>query len=294
MNKFIGIVFLLGQGLALMAADGPVTSIKVNRFKHEHVDLAINYAIANPYATHVIAIQQTKNTDKSPSILAIHAADPNVAIGRHAGLFQLQVNGLSSRVLQISEERIQRWADEKSGAAGCEILLNFDGAKIRIRIFMIPNSPLLQLSLFPSPDSIEPINSIELSTHACIKLNKDPQTRWMVEAYAREVVTPKRVITESKGVLLDSDENALVMRDRVDDGSDPDKGEGPGYLIFDPSAISKATLTNGVYQQLVLNIKPDFQEVKLGFWRDKKRRSNAEFDEFRKANPELFSLEGKK
>ena len=76
----------------------------------------------------------------------------------------------SNRKDYLIKDSLKKWEDKESGSAGCEMTLNFDGAKILYRVFRKKNSNLLFIRIAPDSSSVEPIAGIEFSTYACINL----------------------------------------------------------------------------------------------------------------------------
>lgn len=277
------ISFTLGCFFAfcVQGAEFPATVMQTKPYLFPHLEFVTGYSISNGSWDYNVSVQRTKNTGKRPAFVQFGCGYPVPALPG------LTVNGIKSRNIFLDKDSLKRWEDKESGSAGCEMTLNFDGAKILYRVFMKKNSNLLFIRIAPDSSSVEPIAGIEFSTYACINLDKDPKKRWKPASYAREAVTPQRTLkgnAGNKGVELEPAENTLILRDAA-------FGKNPVYMAFESAPVQKAVLLNGAYQILNLTLKPDFKEFTYAFWMSpKKQFTNAEFEALLKASPELFKF----
>lgn len=273
---------------AIPANTSKPMAMETSRFvyKSDNYDFNRHFSIANDMNRYVVSILQSKNNHKRPPSLSFSVSEPSGALSRHGPIFRLTINGISNDRLVISDDKVKRWVNDKGDQAGYEIQLNFDGVRMALRFFMDSRSPLLFCELSHLDDSIEELKSAVIQVHACVALSKDAKNRWSFKPYAREIVTPKRVIAKmsrTETPLL-PDETWLIIRDAIYDGSEAGKGNGPAYLIFDGTKVSKATVKNSVYQPVTLELKPDFGKITMGFWKNAKRFSNSEFADYVKNN----------
>ena len=281
MKKTLFLSLLCVFAFHVRSAEFPATAMQTKPHLFPHLEFVTGYSISNGSWDYNVSVQRTKNTGKQPAFLQFGCGYPIPALP------SLTVNGIKSRSISLDKGSLKKWEDKESGSAGCEMTLNFDGAKILYRIFMKKDSNLLFVRIAPDSSSVEPIAGIEFSTYACINLDKDPKKRWDPASYAREAATPARTIkgdTGNKGIELEPAENTLILRDT-------EFGKNPVYMVFESAPVQKAVLLNGAYQTLNLTLKPDFKEFTYAFWMSpKKQFSNTEFETLLKASPGLFKF----
>ena len=254
------------------------------------------YAMSNPYASHTVNLYCTANTEKTPASFNIGVPEPyTAAVGRHAGLFKMTVNGINMKTINIDNDAIATFKDDKTGCAGVCFPGNFDGAKVEVKIFLKTNSPLLFISISPALEMISPINSVQVEVMACVNLSTDAKIRWDRATYERESITPVRSITSTDraGVALKPNENSVIFQDKKF-SSGSKNYSGVGYIVFDNTDVTEAVLRNGPYQIVNFTLKPDFKTFTFAAWRSKNILGNEEFQIFYKENPWMFSMEGKK
>lgn len=287
-EMFIKLLFCITVSVTLnlsgIASDDRATVVPAKRYLFPQMEFATGYSLSNSRWNYEISAQSTKNTGNTAPAVQFQSGALSIPT-----LFSLTVNGIRSRNIQFGREDLKKWEDPKTGSAGCETVLNFDGAKIAVRIFMKKDSQLLFIRFAPALGSVESIQKIVFTNYACIHLDRDPKKRWTDEPYAREFSTPKRTVKEppvqNRAVVLEPDENVLVFRDAK-------FGKNPGFMTFQTTPVVKATLLNGVYQTLTLELRPDFKEFTFAFWSsNRKQFTNAEFDTLLKQLPVQFKLE---
>lgn len=204
---------------------------------------------------------------------------------------KITVNDIPNSVIDPKIGDFVPWKEKN--LAGCEAKFNFDGAKLILRFWMRPDSPVLWGSLRPAPDSIEPVRKIKLDFSAVISklAQKNKKVLWS-GVYEREAVTPARKLEQRQKVWeLTPQDTWLVLQDRKFDGSSAEKGTGPVMILLDHSCIAKAELTLRSQWTAGLSIllNPDFKEFKFGLWQQNPRISNAAFAEKLKAEKAAFT-----
>jgi len=70
---------------------------------------------------------------------------------------KIKVNGIDFRKLPIKKEDVKLWQDKEK--RGFELALNFDGAKMLLRLYMRPGSGVLWGELLPAQDTLEPVKT---------------------------------------------------------------------------------------------------------------------------------------
>lgn len=284
MKTALCLSILCAAAIHLRSAETPATAIPNRPHLFPHLEFVTGYSIANGFWNYDVTLQRTRNTGKQQSIIQYGCAYPVPKLP------ELVVNGINSRNLFLEKESLKKWEDKAAGSAGCEVILNFDGAKILFRVFMKKDSQLLFVRIAPEKSSIGPIRTIEFSNFACINLDKDPKKRWVNSSYAREIVTSSRTLKEypRKGFELAPEENTLLFRDA-------NFGKNPVYMTFQSDPVLKATVINGAYQTLKLTLKPDLSEFTYAFWcSPKKTFTNAELEALMKSAPAFFQLKEEK
>jgi len=254
-------------------------------YQPDNYDWLRHYAINNDLNSYTLSFLQTKNIRGQPPTFFISVPVPKGGFSR----LWLNVNEISSNSLFVAPEHIADWTDPASGARGYDLRLNFDGVKLLLRFFMRPDSPLLRISVIHLPESIAPLASSTLTLHA--SLNRlEGKAMWDVHSYRRELVTPLRTISDmgKKQHVLSVEENSVILRDLLFDGSGEGKGNGPSYLVFDRGKASCTSAQNDIYQVFTFQLNPDFRQISLGVWKSRARISNSLFAELLSANRAVF------
>ncbi len=210
--------------------------------------------------------------------------------------FQFTVNGIPEKGLHLTEQSV-RLDQMPDGSGGCEVLLNYDGARFSLRWYMHPDSALMHCRIRPLADSLSPVQSARVTLKFVPStLRKNSENKVLYDnAYARQAVTALRVLEQNaQPQLLEAADQYLILQDLILDGSGgEDKGAGPCFLRLDFTPVQKALLkmTNSWIGSLEIDLKADFQEFHFALWQHKNVFSNQQFYRYFTENPSLFQLE---
>ena len=209
--------------------------------------------------------------------------------------FQFTVNGIPEKVLHLSEDSV-RLLQSPDGSAGCEIFLNYDGARFVLHWYMRPDSALLHCRIRPLADSLSAVDNARMTLRfvpSTLRQDQDKKVLWD-GVYDRQALSAKRVLEQNpQGQLLEADDQYIILQDQKLDGSGDGKGAGPCFVAIDFTPVQKATLkmANSWLCSLVVDLKPDFQEFHFALWQHKNTFSNAQFKKYFTENASLFQLE---
>ena len=262
-------------------------------YRPERFCFARHAIIGNPLNYYSLAVVQTKGNSEKPQENAFSLSSGNrfSFSGPTEDFLKMTVNGFAMKFVNVSEDMFSEWKEE--GRGGVDMKINFDGAKIIFRWHMRGDSPVLWCTVSPAPDGIEPVKSATLKLswiQSAIAYTPERQTLWE-NAYAREAVTATRTMTQKSGNQeLAPDDRYLILRDAIFDGSTPEKGVGPCFIVLDFKEVDKAFLTMGntVWGNLAVELKPGFSSFTFGLWQHKVPRSNAAFMEQFEKNRQAF------
>jgi|LSQX01.1.fsa_nt_gb hypothetical protein len=157
----------------------------------------------------------------------------------------LTVNGIDWRKLQVNPENVSQW---KSGDAdGFEFTLNFDGAPVRIRTWMEPESPLLQFEISGSTNGLRTVTNMTVRVSAIpsfLDCGNGKPTRFF--GYRRQIGTERRLMAPRKlgSEKLDGTERLFVFEDADYDGSAEDRGKGSSAVILNEPARGQASIND--------------------------------------------------
>jgi hypothetical protein len=181
----------------------------------------------------------------------------------------LTVNAIPLHKILLDEGHFAAW--EQGGRRGFEVRLNFDGAALRLRFYMRPDSPVLWAVLLPEPSGLEPIRSCELVFTALpskLVKGQDGKVRWSgKDVYGRSFQTTTRHITpEQRATVLTAEETLIVFQDDIHDGAGPDRGDGPCLLVLNHAGVAQATAEPGVtwLARVRVALTPGFQGFHFG------------------------------
>ncbi|OQA85394.1 MAG: hypothetical protein BWY31_01916 [Lentisphaerae bacterium ADurb.Bin242] len=281
-RKHIVLLILAALSAPLPAADfTPVkTEVKqVHVYRPEQYSLRQGALLSNQLTRYALTLTQTKSDGTKAPQTAWTLDAGKFGFSPLVGFFKLKVNGIEMNKLSPKAEDLTVWRDGQ--LAGCELKLNYDGAKLILRFYLRPDSPVLWGVLLPAQDSVEPTQKAEVEISLIpSKLAMDGKKVIWNGGYERMAVTPARTIEQNpKRIALTPADAYLVIQDKKFDGSTPDNGQGPCLILLDYDAVQNAALrvnddwTSGVS----LTLKPDFKEFKFGLWQQEPRISNADF-----------------
>ncbi len=280
--------------LSLSAAENIPVSVKVGK---THVYQPQKYAFAQAAAIHnaqnkysFIIVQSKPAGEKPPQTQFWLSAGP-MGFCNLVNFLKITVNGISYADITPKIEDFVPWKEKE--LTGCEAKFNFDGAKVILRFWMRPDSPVLWGSLRPAPDSLEEIKSAQVSFTAIVSmLAKENKKVLWTKVYEREAVTPARTLTQRQKIWeLTPEDTYLVLQDKKFDGSSAEKGDGPVMILLDHGCINQAKLflRSNWTTTLSIALKPGFKNFEFGLWQQETRISNAAFAEKLKAEKAAFT-----
>ena len=280
--------------LPVFAAENAPVASKVGKtyvYQPEKYAFAQAADIYNTHNKYGFIIVQSKPVGDKPPRTSFWLSVGQMGFSPLVNFLKITVNGVPNADIVPRIEDFVPWKEKD--LAGCEAKFNFDGAKLILRFWMRPDSPVLWASLRPAPDSVEEITSIKVNICALVSiLAKENKKVLWTNAYEREAVTPARTLTQrTKAWELTPQDTYLVLQDRKFDGSSEEKGQGPVMVLLDYDNVVKADLAlrNEWTTDMFIVLKPDFKEFKFGLWQQKPRISNAAFAEKLKAEKAAFS-----
>ena len=293
--KAAGLLFAAGFALLpLFAAENVPAVSKVGKtsvYQPQKYAFAQKADIYNAQNKYGFTIVQSKPTGENPPHTQFRLAAGQTGFCPLVNFLKITVNGIPNTVIDPKVGDFVPWKEKN--LAGCEAKFNFDGAKLILRFWMRPDSPVLWGSLRPAPDSIEPVRKIELGFSAITSklAQKNKKVLWS-GVYEREAVTPARKLEQRQKVWdLTPKDTYIVLQDKKFDGSSEEKGTGPVMILLDHGCIAKAELVlrNQWTTSLSAVLKPDFKEFKFGLWQQNPRISNAAFAEKLKTEKAAFT-----
>ena len=279
---FLMIVLLSAQSTLLLGAESFLDVKKTKYHGWGERNLAYNQQIeiVNKKNLYKLNLLQNKPGPKGQTYCFINLSVPEwYGFGRvPSNFFDLKINGISLKSIYPTKEP-QIWKKENS--AGATFILNFDGAKILLNVYMEKDSPLLWLTLKQPETQITPIKKAELKIKVVISKHivKNRKTVWG-GAYKRQGKTATRFLEQQKKeYLLKPEDKYIIFSDAILDGSNKDKGYGPCFLTFNFKDIQKASLNlqDSWLNSIKFELKPNFKEVTVAICQYKNRMSNQEF-----------------
>lgn len=280
MKKFI--LFTLAV-LTSAAAFAQVRSSvqKATVYKQERYSICRSASINNPLNNYIFTLLQAKPIDGKAPRTQLWLAAHNFGFCPLTNFLNMTVNGYNNAVIMPREKDMTAW--NKNDKAGMDLKLNFDGAKVILRLYMRDKSPVLWGSIMPAKDSIVPIRKIRLQFSAIVSiLAKVKKSVAWSKVYDRMAITPARTLKQqNKQWKLTPADTYLILQDNKYDGSGPGKGQGPVMIILDHKEVKSANLEmrNNWTTRLHVELKPDFKEFKFGLWQQKPVISNKAFAE---------------
>ena len=259
-------------------------------YRPERYSIRQGATINNPLNNYRFTLIQSKpENNKAPRTQFWLAAD-HFGFCALINFLNITVNGYNNSEISPKASDLTAWNEKDK--AGMDLKLNFDGAKLTLRLYMRNDSPVLWGKLIADKDTIEPIKTIRVRFSAIIsilaKVNKKVAF-WNV--YERMAITPVRTLTQQKKPWqLTPEDTYLVLQDNKFDGSGEGKGRGPVMIILDHKAVknAKLELRNSWTTGLDLELKPDFREFEFGLWQQKPVISNKAFAEKLKKEKAAF------
>ena len=251
--------------------------------------------ISNKLNAYEVILAMTKTNGKKPAETGIRIWAGDYGFCPLTQSFQLEVNGIPLKKLNVKASDVQPWKEGKN--TGLKIALNFDGCKMDVIFYMRPDSPVLWGVIRPSANTLEDIKNAVM-TFSCIPStlarNAKKVPIWGGPEYGREIVTNARTYPASAKVYpLAKDDTSFIFRDTKFDGSakDKSKGQGPVWLQIDQTSVIKGKIrsTNEWTNWIQLNLNPAMKEFKFGMWQQQMPISNADFDKKLNAEKAAFT-----
>lgn len=184
------------------------------------------------------------------------------------------------------------WQDGEK--KGFEFALNFDGAKMLLRLYMRPDSGVLWGELQPAQDTLEPVKTASIS-FACLPsllAMKDKKVLFH-NVYNHEAKSPAKIYKQHpQGQTITAADKYFIFYDTQFDGSSDDKGIGPCMVIADTDIMQSGKLhqPNAWVVTVDYTLKPDFKTFRFGIWQKNSRISNADFFKMLEMEKTAFSL----
>ncbi|MBE6372859.1 MAG: hypothetical protein E7055_12410 [Lentisphaerae bacterium] len=280
--------------LSLSAAENMPVGVKVGKthvYRPQSYSFAQAATIYNAQNKYRFIIVQSKPSGEKPPRMQFWLSAGPFGFCNLVNFLHLTVNGISCARITPRIEDFVPW--KEGDLAGCEAKFNFDGAKVILRFWMRPDSPVLWGSIRPAPDRLEEIKSAQVSFTAIVShlAMKNKKVLWD-KVYEREAVTPARTLEQRQKIWeLTPEDTYLVLQDKKFDGSAAGKGQGPVMILLDHGSIKQAKLIlrNSWTTSLSIALKPDFKNYEFGLWQQEPRISNTAFAEKLEAEKAAFT-----
>ena len=298
MKKLLNIAVLLLAAFILEAAEAPcvVRKVKGWTYGQDRLDMAAYIEFFNAHNRHVLSFIQWRAAGKKGPVLQCRLNIPG-AYGNYSdpvSFLKLEVNGFKLQEISFSPDDIRVWNDPKTGFAGADFPLNFDGTQIILRAHIRPDSGVLFLKFRLDSRSVTPLSRGKIIITNCISgLHlAGNQAVWSLKKYDRQAVSPMRTYSQhDRQVAVLKPDDAFLM---LMDSTLPGKGDmkkvrkdhGPSVFIPDPKI--QTSIKFGVYTEITMALKPDFKEIIIGVWQKKEVITNDYLTQFIKENPGQF------
>ena len=292
--KAAWLLFAECLALPLFAGENAPAGSKVGKtsvYQPQKYALTQRADIYNSKNKYGFIILQSKPAEGNPPRTQFWMAAGQTGFCPLVNFLKITVNGIPNSVIDPKIDDFIAWKDQN--LAGCEAKFNFDGAKLILRFWMRPDSPVLWGSIRPAPDSLEEIRSaqVDLTAIVSILVKENRKVVWN-RVYEREAVTPARTLTQRQKIWeLTPQDTYLVLQDKKFDGSSAEKGDGPVMILLDHGSIhqAKLSLRSNWTTTLSIALKPGFRNFEFGLWQQETRISNTEFAEKLKAEKAAFT-----
>lgn len=194
--------------------------------------------------------------------------------------FSLEVNGIPDWKLQLNPKNCREYVE--GDCRGFEYLLNFDGAPVRTRFWMSPDSPYLEGEVRCS------LRGQAVATNLVVRLgsipsflDRCPTGGWRFDGYRRFVRTSARCLgplEKRESIDVIPADEFFMMADRDYDGTRDGKGNGPSAVLLRTSSAGRIEVGPGWTTALVLRPNPGevFRFALLEF--ADRRTSNDDFE----------------
>lgn len=152
---------------------------------------------------------------------------------------KLTVNGIPWDRLQLRPDALRKFT--KDEAAGVEARFNFDGASVRFRTWLEPESPLLKFEVASMAESLRPVTGMVVSVSAIPSfLDYGPGKKTKFKGYRRQVRSDLRFYPprQNERITLRGDERLFALEDADYDGSADGKGMGPSGIVIEKPCLA--------------------------------------------------------
>ena len=172
--------------------------------------------------------------------------------------FALEVNGIPDWKLQLDPSRCREFAEGE--ARGVEYFLNFDGALVRTRFWMTPDSPTLEGEVRCARQGLSSATNLVVRIGAVPSaLDRGASGGWRFEGYRRFAQTRTRRIgpfaTRQLSDIQPQD-GFFVLGDCDADGTEEGKGNGPVAVLLQDETPGQVEVGPGWMAKLVLQPSP--------------------------------------
>lgn len=272
--------------------------IKGWTYNQAQLDHSLYVEFINDYNRHILSFIQWRAGKNRGPLLNARLVIPG-AYGNFQdplpSFLNIVINGIQFKDVYIEPEKIRVWNDAKTGYAGVDVPINFDGLILDFHWYMRPDSGVLFLDLGVNKNSLEKLKEGTIEVISCpsgLHLNKRGAI-WDLKKYGRMAVSPARTYTQkTRKVKLQKDDCYLVLMDSTLPGTGDVKGvrkdHGPGVFLPDVEKTLETTLHFGAYTKIIMKLPENFSKMTLGFWQKKEIVTNDEVLKLVKEKPGMF------
>lgn len=279
----------LALGAALRADDArrPVRAeaqLNPYVYKQEWYSWTRIDTVSNQFRSHAVACLRWHATPEQEAKTEIRYGGQTGFTGLSPFL-KLTVNGIPESKILLEDRHFAPW--EEGDRRGFEVRMNFDGAALRLRFYMRPDSPVLWAALLPEPSSLEPIRRCELVFTALpskLVKNDAGKVLWSGEdVYRRSFQTnTRRLAPDQRATTLTPAETWVVFQDDIHDGSGPDRGDGPCLLVLSHAGVAQTVAEpgNAWLSRVRVVMEPGFQAFHFGLFNHPVPIANQDFHRY--------------
>lgn len=266
---------------------------KGNAYQPETYSMMLSLPVSNRHNTYKLFLGSKKPIEEKPprTVFSVDN-EKRASFTSLVTWLKIKVNGIDFSRLPIQKENVNLWQDGEK--KGFEFALNFDGAKMLLRLYMRPDSGVLWGELQPAQDTLEPVKTASIS-FACLPsllAMKDKKVLFH-NVYNHEAKSPAKIYKQHpQGQTITAADKYFIFYDTQFDGSSDDKGIGPCMVIADTDIMQSGKLhqPNAWVVTVDYTLKPDFKTFRFGIWQKNSRISNADFFKMLETEKTAFSL----
>lgn len=172
--------------------------------------------------------------------------------------FALEVNGIPDWKLQLDPARCRELAEGES--RGVEYFLDFDGAWVRTRFWMTPDSPTLEGEVRCARQGLSPATNLVVRIGAAPSVvERLASGGWRFGGYRRFAQTRVRRIgpfATRQFVDIQPQDGFVVLGDCDADGAEEGQGNGPVAVLLEDETPGQVEVGPGWMVKLVLRPSP--------------------------------------